>query len=83
MSRVIEYTIYFNYSDNLGPEQLIPRLKAEPDTSEGFPAEYINELIARFNEDGLDLVNNKLNLNEFNLLNIPIDFWTCIDQYFC
>ncbi|KAG0749651.1 hypothetical protein G6F57_002879 [Rhizopus arrhizus] len=43
-------------SDNLGPEQLIPRLKAEPDTSEGFPAEYINELIARFNEDGLDLI---------------------------
>lgn len=43
-------------SDNLGPEQLIPRLKAEPDTNEGFPSEYINELVTRFNEDGLDLI---------------------------
>ena len=40
----------------LGPEQLVPRLLAEPDTAEGLPTEYLVELVTRFNDDGLDQV---------------------------
>lgn len=40
----------------LGPEQLVPRLLAEPDTAEGLPSEYLVELVARFSDDGLDQV---------------------------
>ncbi|CEI90732.1 hypothetical protein RMCBS344292_05047 [Rhizopus microsporus] len=43
-------------SHNLGPAQLIPRIKAGLDTADGLPSEYINELAARFKEDGLDLI---------------------------
>ncbi|KAI9276222.1 ubiquitin elongating factor core-domain-containing protein [Sporodiniella umbellata] len=43
-------------SEHLGPMQLIPKLKAGPDTPQGLPSEYINELALRFNEDGLDLI---------------------------
>ncbi|CDH50642.1 ubiquitin conjugation factor e4 [Lichtheimia corymbifera JMRC:FSU:9682] len=40
----------------LGPEQLVPRLLAEPDTAEGLPSEYLVELVARFSDDGLDQI---------------------------
>ncbi|KAL9552599.1 hypothetical protein MBANPS3_003682 [Mucor bainieri] len=37
-------------------EQLVPRLKAQPDTPQGLPSEYIAELVNRFNQDGLDMI---------------------------
>lgn len=54
---------FFFISDTLGPEQLIPGIKSQPDTAQGLPADYITELVNRFNDDGLDMVNgcgNKL-----------------------
>jgi ubiquitin conjugation factor E4 B len=41
----------------LGPEQLVWRIKAQPDTNQGLPSEYLVELIDRFNDDGLDMVS--------------------------
>lgn len=41
----------------LGPQQLVPKLKSLPDSAQGLPTEYLQELIARFNDDGLDLVS--------------------------
>lgn len=38
----------------MGPQQLVPRLKSQPDSNEGLPTEYLDEFIARFNNDGLD-----------------------------
>lgn len=38
----------------LGPQQLVPRLLQQPDTSGGLPTDYLDEFIARFNNDGLD-----------------------------
>lgn len=38
----------------------MPRLLAEPDTAEGLPNEYLVELVARFNDDGLDQVRRKV-----------------------
>jgi ubiquitin conjugation factor E4 B len=40
----------------LGPNQLITRLKNQPDTPQGLPSEYLNELVTRFKDDGLDMV---------------------------
>ncbi|KAI8381300.1 ubiquitin elongating factor core-domain-containing protein [Radiomyces spectabilis] len=39
-----------------GPEQLIPRLMAEPDSTQGLPVHYLSELVARFEDDGLDVI---------------------------
>ncbi|KAI8373503.1 ubiquitin elongating factor core-domain-containing protein [Choanephora cucurbitarum] len=44
------------HSDQLGPKQLVSRLKALPDTSEGLPTDYLAELVSRFSEDGLDMI---------------------------
>jgi ubiquitin conjugation factor E4 B len=41
---------------NLGPQQLVSRLKSLPDTPQGLPTDYLAEFIARFNDDGLDMV---------------------------
>ncbi|KAI8978027.1 ubiquitin elongating factor core-domain-containing protein [Pilobolus umbonatus] len=43
-------------SINLGPGQLVPRLKALPDTPQGLPADYLIELANRFKDDGLDMI---------------------------
>ncbi|KAG1077575.1 hypothetical protein G6F42_024753 [Rhizopus arrhizus] len=37
-------------------EQLVPRLKYQPDTPQGLPSEYIIELVHRFDHDGLELI---------------------------
>ncbi|GAA5817498.1 hypothetical protein MFLAVUS_011046 [Mucor flavus] len=39
---------------SLGPQQLVPRLKAQPDTPQGLPTDYLDEFVARFDNDGLD-----------------------------
>ncbi|KAI9269014.1 ubiquitin elongating factor core-domain-containing protein [Phascolomyces articulosus] len=41
---------------SLGAEQLVPRLLAEPDSTQGLPTEYLNELVTRFADDGLDMI---------------------------
>jgi ubiquitin conjugation factor E4 B len=46
-----------SFSDHLGPEQLVSRLKSESDTPQGLPNEYLTELIQRFSQDGLDTVS--------------------------
>lgn len=48
--------VWLDSATPLGPEQLVPRLLAEPDTSDGLPTEFINELTVRFADDGLDMV---------------------------
>lgn len=45
-----------HYGQALGPQQLVSRLKALPDSAQGLPSEYLQELIARFNGDGLDMI---------------------------
>ncbi|KAI8636432.1 ubiquitin elongating factor core-domain-containing protein [Parasitella parasitica] len=37
-------------------EQLVPRIKVQPDQAQGLPSEYIVELVNRFNNDGLDMI---------------------------
>lgn len=41
-------------TEMLGPQQLVSRLKSQPDSNQGLPTEYLNELIIRFDNDGLD-----------------------------
>ncbi|KAI8149698.1 ubiquitin elongating factor core-domain-containing protein [Fennellomyces sp. T-0311] len=41
---------------SVGPEQLVSRLLAEPDSAQGLPSEYLVELVARFADDGLDAI---------------------------
>lgn len=58
----------------LGPQQLVPKLKSVPDSAQGLPSEYLQELIARFNDDGLDMVSckNKREWEECKLNNLMI-----------
>ncbi|KAI8982485.1 ubiquitin elongating factor core-domain-containing protein [Mycotypha africana] len=43
-------------SDSLVAEQLTSRIKSQLDTPAGLPSEYVNELINRFNDDGLEMI---------------------------
>ncbi|RUS13573.1 hypothetical protein BC937DRAFT_95102, partial [Endogone sp. FLAS-F59071] len=36
---------------SLGPDQLVPHLLAELDTSEGLPADFLSEMVARFEKE--------------------------------
>lgn len=36
---------------SLGPDLLVPRLLAELDTSEGLPADFLSEMVARFEKE--------------------------------
>ena len=59
----MEYTNYILLSllyvsgTPLGGQQLVSRLLSEPDSVQGLPTEYLNELVSRFVDDGLDMVN--------------------------
>ncbi|CAG8504078.1 13438_t:CDS:10, partial [Ambispora leptoticha] len=41
-------------SSALGPQLLVPRLLAEPDTNEGLPTDFLREFIIRFEQDGFE-----------------------------
>lgn len=53
---VLQIPDMFPQVDNgsLGPQQLVPRLKSQPDTAQGLPSEYLDEFVARFDHDGLE-----------------------------
>ncbi|KAF9128678.1 hypothetical protein BGW39_004850 [Mortierella sp. 14UC] len=41
---------------NLGAQQLIDRLLADPDTANGVPTEFLKDIAERFKDDGLDAI---------------------------
>ncbi|CAG8498568.1 35_t:CDS:10 [Funneliformis mosseae] len=56
---IIQYPDMFpqvNNSMNLGPEQLVPRLLADVNTTEGLPWDFIQELSAKIDEEGFEQV---------------------------
>lgn len=59
----------------------MPRIKAGLDTADGLPSEYINELAARFKEDGLDLVSQPIKTERASI-DLKLDPWTRLDQHF-
>lgn len=64
-------------TSKLGPEQLVPRLLAGIDNTNGLPAEFIEEMAGRFANDGLETVR-LLNMNHEVirvLRTITIRFW--------
>lgn len=71
---------------NLGPNQLVSRLKSQPGTPQGLPTEYLNELIVRFNDDGLDMVKKTVVVVYMGYMGLLImiynlDPWSCYDCY--
>lgn len=50
-------------STALGPDQLVPRLLAGIDNTNGLPAEFVEEMANRFANDGLETVSICCNAN--------------------
>ncbi|KAI8081622.1 ubiquitin elongating factor core-domain-containing protein [Halteromyces radiatus] len=56
---IIQIPDMFPQSDSIleqGPAQLVPKLLADPDSSDGLPRSYIADLVSRFADEGLDTI---------------------------